>query len=170
MTKIILRKNIRLFFPVLLLVLLGVYVLAEQQNATQNTGVTSGTMTKKKTRKTIDYKELGDSVDVIGPLGCPLGHVIRIEGHLVPEEEKGANFQNNYLEITKVEEKAIKPIRIYVHPYSPKKNDISKDEVVKLIGFQNGHFTGLSSEASSIFPAQDTGFYFEVDFIYLNDL
>jgi hypothetical protein len=123
-------------------------------------------------RQSVNYADLGNKIEVIGPLNEPLGKLITIEGALVPEDKRRtyveANETEALFEVTKVQGRQLDThVRIDVRSFAFHRVLIPQDQSgVILKGYQTGGFEHIPEEAYKIVgPTTNAKWHFRVGFM-----
>lgn len=117
--------------------------------------------------------DLGRAVTVVGRLGQPLGHVVRIEGAAVESDHPRGKGQDNtlFFRIATVEGRALpKPVVIEIVFFSSSNTrKLLAGERQVLLGYETGRFSGLPDEATPHLsaPPAMTGYGFTTEFVVL---
>jgi hypothetical protein len=115
------------------------------------------------------WSDLGNSVQVIGPLGEPMGKLMKIEGRVLSERERpntywAINIAQNLFEVESIGGKPTSVPRPLIDVRTPDRSKLSGGVPMAIIGFQDGGFVGQPTGAQKYQIAQQQGYGFDVYF------
>ncbi|HWB59423.1 MAG TPA: hypothetical protein VG733_08025 [Chthoniobacteraceae bacterium] len=113
----------------------------------------------------IDYGQIGTAVEIIGPLGKPLGKMIKIEGTLLESgrSKAEADYGERFMEVKKVQGVPLKkPVTIELKEGGGLRLPKGMANVA-FTGYESGGFSGLPAGTGTL--VQSRGWGFEVYFV-----